>query len=175
MNEKSLILEAQKGDHKAFLTLLERYDRKFMAVAYRFTCDLYDREDLYQDIVLHLFHSLPSYGFRSSFSTWLHRVALNRCLTYVKARPLTMPEVEPAGPPQDWERREKLRAVYRALSRLKGKQRICFFLHYVEDWPIAEIGSLLRVDEGTIKSHLNRARAKIKNDREVRQWQNNPI
>ena len=72
------------------------------------------------------------------------------------------------------ERREKLRAVHRALSHLRGKQRVCFHLHYIEDWPVKDIADTLELSEGTVKSHLNRARGKIREDQEVLVWRTNP-
>jgi len=57
------------------------------------------------------------------------------------------------------------------LSRLKGPQRICFFLYYVEGWELRDIQEVVGLREGTVKSHLNRARQKIRNDREVLLWQ----
>ena len=82
-------------------------------------------------------------------------------------------EDRPAAP-EDWERREKLRAVERAMARLSRPQRLCFFLHYVEGWDVGEIRDVLGVRDGTIKSHLDRARKKIRKTDEVLQWQTNP-
>jgi RNA polymerase sigma-70 factor (ECF subfamily) len=173
-DERALIEQAQSGDQEAFLTLLSRYDRQIMSVVYRFTHDLYDREDLYQDIFLNCFRSIGRFQFRSSLLTWLYRIALNRCLTYVrKKRPMDELGDLPA-PQTDWDRREKLKAIGRALSRLRGQQRLCFHLHYIEDWKIQQISETLGCSEGAVKSHLNRARTKIKTDREVLVWRTNP-
>ena len=175
-DERALIRRAQGGDHDSFLALLARYDRHVMSVVYRFTCDQYDREDLYQEVFLHSFRSLESYRFRSSFQTWLYRLALNRCISYMKKRvPVAEPRDEDAAAPAvDWERREKLRTVERALGRLDGPQRICFHLHYIEDWGVGQLAELLDCREGTVKSHLDRARKKIRKDHEVLLWQTNP-
>jgi RNA polymerase sigma-70 factor (ECF subfamily) len=84
--ERQLVERAQKGDHRSFLALLERYDRPVMSVVYRFTGRVEDREDLYQEIFLHCYRSLPRYRFRSSFLTWLYRLALNRALSHTRGR-----------------------------------------------------------------------------------------
>jgi RNA polymerase sigma-70 factor (ECF subfamily) len=173
-DERVLIEQAQSGDQAAFLTLLSRYDRQIMSVVYRFTYDLYDREDLYQEIFLNCYRSIKRFRFRSSFSTWLYRIALNRCLTYMRKKKPTTEMVETPSPPLDWDRRERLMAIRRAMSRLRGQQKICFHLHYIEDWGTAQIAELIGRSEGTVKSHLNRARAKIRTDREVLVWQTNP-
>lgn len=172
--EEALIRKAREGDAEAFLTLVRRYDRQIMSVVYRMSGDVYDREDLYQEVFLHCFKAIKSYRARSSFRTWLYRVALNRCIDYMKKKPAIREVEDSVVPPEDWERREKVRAVLKALSRLKGPQRICFFLYYVEGWEIRDIQELSGLREGTVKSHLNRARQKIRKDREVLLWQMSP-
>lgn len=164
------LMDAKAGDQEAFMTLLSRYDRQIMSVVYRFTGNLYDREDLYQEIFLHAFTSLKSFRGDASFQTWLYRLALNRCIKYMKKKPV-YDEIEEAGVSQDMEQRARVLAVHKAASKLKGPQRICFHLFYVESWSLGDIAQLLDTREGTIKSHLDRARRKIKGDREVLQWQ----
>ena len=106
-DERALIEQAQRGDQEAFLTLLSRYDRQIMSVVYRFTHDLYDREDLYQDIFMNCYRSIRKFQFRSSILTWLYRIALNRCLTYVRRKRPTEELKEHPAPATDWDRREK--------------------------------------------------------------------
>ena len=173
MNEKKLIQQAQEGSHDAFLRLIERYDRSVMSVIYRFTCDLYDREDLYQEVFLRCFSALPTYQFKASFSTWLYRIALNGCIDYMKKKPeLSQNMMEQTCPEIDWAKRERVQAINKAAKKLSRIQRICFHLHYVEDWKTAEIADLMNKSEGTVKSHLNRARTKIRKDRKVLIWKN---
>ncbi len=171
MEEEELIRKAREGDAEAFLALVKRHDRQIMSVVYRFSGDHCDREDLYQEVFLHGYKAIKSYRFQASFRTWLYRVALNRCIDYMKKKPIVREVEDSAVPPEDWERRGKVRAVLKAMSRLKGPQRICFFLYYVEGWTIRDIKALVGLQEGTVKSHLNRARQKIKKDRGVLLWQ----
>jgi len=169
--EEELIRKAREGDAEAFLTLVRKYDRQIMSVVYRMSGDGYDREDLYQEVFLHCFKAIKGYRFRASFRTWLYRVALNRCIDYMRKKPAVREVEDSAVPPEDWERRAKVRAVWKAMSRLQGRQRICFFLYYVEGWEVRDIQELAGLREGTVKSHLNRARQKIRKDREVLPWQ----
>lgn len=187
--ERQLVERAQKGDHRAFLELLERYDRPVMSVVYRFTGRVEDREDLYQEIFLHCYRSLPRFRFRSSFLTWLYRLALNRALSHTRASrrrertgdagpieervDLLAPE-EGLTPEDRLERRERRAALRRAAARLKGRQRICFHLHYVEEWETSRIAAVLDCSQGAVKSHLDRARRKIREHREVLRWRTDP-
>ena len=174
--EEELVRSAQKGDHDAFLALLAQHDRQIMSVIYRFSANLYDREDLYQEIFLHAWKSLKRFRFRSSFRTWLYRVSLNRCIDYMRKKKV-MDDLDgepPADSDESMEQREKIRAAHRAFSRLRGPQRICLFLYYIEGWDLRDIAGVIGCREGTVKSHLDRARRKVKKDREVLIWQTNP-
>ena len=115
------------------------------------------------------------FKFKSSFSTWLYRIALNRCITYMKKRPVVLePEDGPdphAALSRDYEQRARLSAIKAAMARLKGPQQLCFHLFYVEEWDLGRIAETLDCREGTVKSHLNRARKRIRMDEEVLQWQ----
>lgn len=171
MTEAELIKAAKTGDAQAFLTLLKAHDRKVMSVIYRFSGDLYDREDLYQEIFLHAFQAIGRFRGEASVGTWLYRVAFNRCLTFMKERPTTAEIIDAPFDPESMERRAIMRSVNEAMKRLKGPQRIAFHLYYIEEWTIPEITEVLECRAGTVKSHLNRAREKVKKDREVLQWQ----
>ena len=170
-DENALIRQAQRGDHKAFLRLLERYDRQIMSVVYRFTTDQFDREDLYQEIFLQCFASIGKFRFKSAFVTWLYRIALNRSISYMKTRTPVAEFRETAAPAIDWEQRQKIQAVRSALNRLTGKQKIVFHLHYIEGFRVDEIAEILDCSPGTVKSHMNRARVKVREDQEVLAWQ----
>ena len=174
MSSRELIIRAQKGDREAFLELIQGCDRHIMSVVYRFTGDLYDRQDLYQEVFLRSFRSIKKFRFKANFQTWLYRLALNCCIDYMKKNQPTDPLPENRLAEPNWESREKIKAVHRALTRIRGPQRIAFHLHYIEGWDLKEIAELLHCKEGTVKSHLNRARNKIKRDHKVLLWQSNP-
>jgi RNA polymerase sigma-70 factor (ECF subfamily) len=173
-DELALIKRAQEGDSEAFLDLISRYDRPIMSVVYRLTYDRYDREDLYQEVFLGCFRSIKSFKFRSSLVTWLYRVALNRSISYLKKSRRKVDYQEAPAPGPDMDRQAKLEAIQRALSRLHGHEKLCFHLHYIEEWNIERIAETLDCAEGTVKSYLHRARSRIKMDPEVLVWQTNP-
>lgn len=170
MDEETAVAQAKRGDHDAFMHLVALHDRQLMAVVRRFTHDQYDREDLYQDIFLHVFKSIRSFRGRSSFNTWLYRLALNRCMDWNKRRTPVLEPSDQAAPGVDWEQRRKLTAVHKAMGHLSDKERVCFHLHYVEEWRPGEIAEMLGCREGTVKSNLNRARQKIRKDKQVAPW-----
>ncbi|KAA0265362.1 MAG: sigma-70 family RNA polymerase sigma factor, partial [Chlorobiota bacterium] len=79
----NLIEMAAKGDRSAFESLVKKYDRKVISLALKYTRSEEDAKDIYQEVFLRVWKSLPGFGFKSEFSTWLFRIATNVCLTYV--------------------------------------------------------------------------------------------
>ncbi len=168
-DESQWIARAQTGDHEAFMALVKQYDHRVMAVVYRFTCDQFDRDDLYQEVFMAAFRHIKKFRQDSSFSTWLYRIALNRCMDQERKRKWPTSDQEPSES-VDWEQRQKLKAIHLAIKRLPKKSRICFHLHYIEGFNIDEIADILPARPGTVKSHLHRARCSIRKDQEVLAW-----
>lgn len=177
--EQQWIAAAKQGDTNAFLRLLTTYDRQVMSVIYRFSGDLFDREDLYQDIFLHAFLSVRKYRGDAAFATWLYRVALNRCLVYMRRHrhePLEKieePSCERESVDLKMVRKQQMQAVQQAMGRLRGPQRLCFHLHYIENWEHDRIAETLEISINTVKSHLHRARSKVRDAKEVMTWLTN--
>jgi RNA polymerase sigma-70 factor (ECF subfamily) len=168
--EKDLVERAALGDHAAFETLLEQHDQRVMNLILRFTADQFDRDELYQDIFTACYVALPRFSGKSSFYTWLYRIALNRCISFARRHQPVLEVEEIPVPDADWAQRQQLKAISRALQKLKGPQQIAFHLFYIEQWSKEEISGVLEITVGTVKSHLHRAREKIRLDKEVAQW-----
>jgi len=80
------VREAQAGDRSAFDYLVERHKDIVYAVAYRFARDPDLALDLSQDVFIRAYRGLKSFKGRSSFSTWLYRIAMNTCIDYTRKR-----------------------------------------------------------------------------------------
>jgi RNA polymerase sigma-70 factor (ECF subfamily) len=128
-----------------------------------------DGEDLLQEIFLQAFRKLGTYKGDAALGTWLYRMALNHCLDYVRSRQAKMSKLtdtldaetsrEPAA------RRDTPIArldLERALERLPDGCREAFVLHDVEGFDHKEVGQLLGIAEGTSKSQVFKARAKLR-------------
>jgi RNA polymerase sigma-70 factor (ECF subfamily) len=106
-----------------------------------------------------LWLALPSYDGRAALSTWLYTIARNTCLTAARAETYRRPagDIRTFEPHAEPIRPENI-ALQSAIDRLPEVQRTILTLFYFEDRNIAEVASLLGMPEGTIKSHLHRAR-----------------
>ncbi|PCH62142.1 MAG: hypothetical protein COC19_03245 [SAR86 cluster bacterium] len=169
--ERLLIKQASQGDHRAFTQLLQNYDRRIINVILRFTGNRYDRDDLFQEIFTACYLALPKFSGKSSFYTWLYRIALNHCISYTRSqRPMEAIE-DISQQAQSLQRQLQLNTISNAVETLKSPQRISFHLYYIEQWTTAEIAQLLECRVGSVKSHLDRARKKIRLNKEVAKWQ----
>jgi len=149
----------QRRYDEALERLLDGYEQKVFRMAVAMLRDRGRAQDVTQDVFLKLWRALPSYDGRAALSTWLYTIARNTCLTAVRAEAYR----RPAGDIQAFEpRAESIRpeniALRSAIERLPEVQRTILTLFYFEDRNIAEVASLLGIPEGTIKSHLHRAR-----------------
>jgi len=144
----------------AFEQLLNRYEAKVFRMALTFLKDPARAEDVTQEIFLKLWRALPDYDARASPGTWLYTIARNTCLSvsradsYHKSLPLDA-ITEPAAPVQavfaDME-------LERCLERLSEIQRTVITLFYLQERRVDEVARMLGIPEGTVKSHLHRAR-----------------
>jgi RNA polymerase sigma-70 factor (ECF subfamily) len=85
-SDTRLVALAQKGDEDAFRTLFEAHKRRVYSLCLRMTRSTVDAEDLTQETFLKVFRRIATFQGDSTFSTWLHRVAVNEVLQYLRKR-----------------------------------------------------------------------------------------
>jgi RNA polymerase sigma-70 factor, ECF subfamily len=149
----------QRRYDEALERLLDGYEQKVFRMAVAMLRDHGRAQDVTQDVFLKLWRALPSYDGRAALSTWLYTIARNTCLTAVRAAAYRQPagDIQAFEPHAEAIRPENI-ALRSAIERLPDVQRTILTLFYFEDRNIAEVASLLGIPEGTIKSHLHRAR-----------------
>ncbi len=130
-----------------------------------------DMEDAEQEILLALFRSLPSFRFQSSFRTYLYRFVRNRAIDILRKKERERRALErwkteknPARAPNPEElvlREEARGQALRLLFTLKEEERTMVLMREVEVLSLKEIGRVLGLRVGTVKSRLHRIRGKI--------------
>jgi len=156
-------LVRQRSYAEAFEGLLDRYQNKVYRLAFSLTRDRARAEDLAQDAFVKVWRALPRFDGRASLSTWLYAIARNTCLSGLRydarrrMRPLDETH-EPAARTFDGGAGTDLSGVWSLVDRLPEAQRRVITLFYLEDRSLREVGRLLDMPEGTVKSHLHRAR-----------------
>ena len=179
----NLIKEAQAGNKDAFEVLVKKYDRKVLTLALRYTRSEEDAKDIYQEVFIRVYRSLPKFEFKSEFSTWLFRIATNVCLTHVErtgkhqtvdALESINPDDEEGAPalqivsndlnPEQNLRNMELKAgIQKAVEQLTGKQKLVFTMKHFEGYKLREIADITGLNEGTVKRYLFDATIKMKN------------
>lgn len=162
-----LIERCRRGDRAAYGELFERFKNLVYRTAYLMLDDPNEADEILQEIFLTLFGSLESYRpEKGAFSTWLHRVTINRCLNHKRALSLLAQVREhliwiarSASPGvENADEKETVRA---ALRRLSDPLRAVIVLRYYHDLSYTEIAEVLAISEGTVKSRINTAHHKL--------------
>lgn len=153
------LLAARRYD-AALELLLDRYEKRvFRMAVVMLGGDAGRAEEVTQDVFLKLWRALPGYDGRASPSTWLYTIARNTCLTAVRAESYrrTAP-LDEASEPRVSNTAPADIAVRQCLAALPEVQREVVTLFYLQERSVKDVASMLDLPEGTVKSHLHRAR-----------------
>ena len=174
LDETELIHQVKQGNENAFEQLVYRYDRTVLSIALKYTGNTDDAKDLYQEVFIRAYRGINNFQFRSEFSTWLYRIAVNVCLSY-KSRskdhlkvsineeyentdltkvPSEQLVYEGSSPEETAAGNELTEIVDAALETLSPRQKITFVLKHCEGYKIREIAEMLNCKEGTVKKYL---------------------
>jgi RNA polymerase sigma-70 factor (ECF subfamily) len=167
--DATLVTAVAAGDADAFEELVRKYERPVLSTAYRYLGDRVAAEDAAQDIFLKVWRSAQSFKGKSSFSTWLFRIAVNHCLNFRakrrrrRAEPLSdeVPDARP-GPAEHFEEDAKSELVREAVAELPGKQRIALILSKFEGRSYKEIARIMGVSLASVESLVFRAKRNLK-------------
>ena len=182
LSDQTLVEKVKKGDYQAFEGLVNRYEGKVYRLAMRMLRNQEDAEDALQESFLQVYRGLKSFEGRSTFSTWLFRLATNVCLMKIRHRgaepakllPLEdyLPQHEDGAHPQmqEWPERpeevllnkESREKMLEALEELPAEYRAVFILRDVEGLSNTEAGETLGISVAAVKSRLHRARLTLR-------------
>jgi RNA polymerase sigma-70 factor (ECF subfamily) len=157
------------GDADAFERLVRKYERPVLSTIYRYVGDRAAAEDLAQEVFLKVWRRAKSFRGKSSFSTWLYRIAVNQCLNFRKKRArvknVPLDESLVADDPEPDERLDadmKAAAVRDAVDELPGRQRMALILSKFEGRSYREIAEIMKTSTSSVESLIFRARQALK-------------
>lgn len=171
-HENRLILSAQAGDGAAIEALIRGHQDSLFAFMLRLSGRPDIAEDMVQEAFVRVIRNIDRFDTRFRFSTWLFTIARRLYVNHLqKLRPTLDQEAigragdlgeTPGGHSARLESEENARAVVaEALTVLTPLQREIILLFHQQGWTIVEIGAHLAMPEGTVKSHLHRARRRM--------------
>lgn len=176
-SDVSLVQRAQAGDREAFRVLVERHSRSVFRLAFRLTGNEHDADEVVQDSFIRAHGRLERFESRSTFSTWLYRIAANCAVDLLRARKTHEP-LEPGGADgraaapaalttaPNQERHllgGQIQARVRsALAHLTEQERLAFVLRHVEGLSIDEIAEQMNLRTNATKHSIFRAVRKMR-------------
>lgn len=166
--DAAIVRRAIDGDERAMRLLWNAHSPHVDAIVRRLAGDPDIAQDVAQEVWIQIFRALPSWRGDSKFSTWLHRVAVNRSLNALR-RTRRLASIESpieehsAMVDHDEGERSMLAAtIDEAARQLAPGARTVFYLHDVEGYTHEEIATELGITAGGSKSQLFKARAKLR-------------
>ncbi len=161
------IRRAINGDEDALCAIWAEHAPRIDVLVRRLVGDPDQAADVAQEVWIQIFRALPTWRGDSQFSTWAHRIAVNRTLNALRSmRRYTQSEVEieedSAMVEHDGDRLLLAQTIDEAVQRLSPGARAVFVLHDVEGYTHEEIAAELGITAGGSKSQLFKARAKLR-------------
>nr|MBN2277861.1 sigma-70 family RNA polymerase sigma factor [candidate division Zixibacteria bacterium] len=180
MVEKNGIIDRiLAGETAVFEQLVTDYQRLVNHVVFRMIPDDHDRPDICQDIFMRVYRNLGNFRADARLSTWIARIAYNRCLDYlgrkkisVTAEPLEEAARFIAGneprPDEQAVGQNRREVLEQAIGQLPVQYRMIITLYHLDEMSYEEIGKIMKLPIGTVKSYLFRARRQLKETLEAR-------
>jgi RNA polymerase sigma-70 factor (ECF subfamily) len=160
---------AKLGDESAFEWLVERHRDRAFGLALRILRSHSDAEDAAQEAFVRAWQALPRFRGESSFSTWLYRIVARQSFDRLQAlkrrreRETVIEAAEhTAGEIGAEDAASRARQVERLIEKLSPAQRAVVTLFYFQDRSVEQVAEALGMPENTVKTHLSRARAELR-------------
>lgn len=178
-SDEELVEKIRQGDRTAFRTLVEKYQRRIYAVAYGLLGNREDALDAVQEAFIKAYRSLEGFKGKSSFYTWLYRIAANTAIDLGKKGsrreevefreeieaneekgnyPIAPTSKDPAS---ELMKKELGALIEDAIQKLPPEQRTAIVLREIEGLSYREIAKVMRCSQGTVMSRLHYGRKKL--------------
>jgi RNA polymerase sigma factor (sigma-70 family) len=174
-----LISALKSGDTQAFRQLVTEYQDKVFNTAIGMVQDHGIAEDITQETFVTVYKSILSFNEKSSLSTWIYRITVNKCLDHLRAASRRkrmgifglllsdgpMPVAEKADfdhPGIQLERKENARELFSAIDTLPENQKTVFILAHLEELPQKDIAEIMNLSVKAVESLLQRAKGNLR-------------
>ena len=173
-DDKRLVDATLAGDMQSFEALVRKYQDRLYNTMVQVTGSTHEAEEVVQDAMLQAYTKLDTFRGKSSFYTWLYRIAFNQSISRTRRkRPrVSLDQIrQDAGvdpidsvdsPEAHIERTERVEHVHRALNQLSEEFRMILVLRELEDCDYDTIAQVLEIPVGTVRSRLHRGRTMLR-------------
>lgn len=148
-----------------FVTLIQEYERVIYKVCYLYTTPHATLNDLYQEVVINLWKAYPKFRNECKISTWIYRIALNTCISFIR-KEKNIPEIVTLSQIADRideadETQAMLKRMYSMINRL-GQLEKSIILLYLEDKSYEEIAEITGLTQTNVATKLSRIKDKLR-------------
>ncbi len=179
--DDELVARTKNGDVSAFDDLVRRYSPRVYGLVYNMTSNHEDTNDLLQDIFAKAFRSIKGFRQQSSFYTWIHKIAMNMTINFLKKRnrrrgmslddmdahiendPDYIEATATTDPRRETNLAELQKRLNEAMQKLSHDHRAVVTMFDIQGMPHAEIAKILGISEGTVRSRLFYAHRQLQN------------
>jgi len=179
LRDEEVVSYIVKGKTELFSVIIDRYQSKVFSTAFHYTHDHEEARDLTQEIFIKLYNNLQKYKGKASFSTWLYRIAVNRCIDWARKKKLqTVSAIcdgseeeldiydtiadSGGGPEEDLIKQENAVYLRKLVESLLEIYKTVIILYYFEDFSPQEISEIVGVPKRTIETRLFRGKNLLK-------------
>lgn len=176
-DDAQLVVRSLKQDHEAFGQLIDRHASTIINLAYRMVGDRAEAEDLAQEAFLTAFKALATFRADAKFSTWLYRIAANKCKDWLRVkRPgmgqhdvdidetLDVHVADEQTPERLLSQQQVAQELDQAIQRLPPLYREAFVLKHLEGLSYEEMEEILGVNSDTLKMRVYKGRVQLSRD-----------
>src|ERR1700731_3489175 len=189
--DQQLVARTQEGDASAFDQLVVKYTPRLYGLVSNITSNHEDTNDLLQDIFSKAYKAIRGFRGKSSFYTWIHSIAVNMTLNFLKKRgrrfQLSLDDVDSSiqsdkefleatassSPVREADLSELQKRLNEAMMKLSDEHRAVVTMFHIQGMPHAQISKILLVSEGTVRSRLFYANRQLQNYLE--EFRKNPV
>lgn len=174
-NSKVLVEKILSGSSEEFKIIIEAYQRLVSHIVFRMIPKQAEREDICQDVFIQVYQNLGNFKFESKLSTWIARIAYNRCINYLEKKKIPLfHDLSPGeesieiqsddsfAPDTFTEHQDRSSRLEMEIEKLPIQFRTILTLFHLDEMKYNEISEIIGLPEGTVKSYLFRARKLLK-------------
>lgn len=179
MRDEEIVSYIINGRTDLFSVIVDRYQSKVYSTAFHYTHDQEEARDLTQEIFIKLYNNLQSYKSKASFSTWLYRIAVNRCIDWTRKKKLhTVSAIYDSsdeeidiyevmadsggGPEEALIKHENKDYIIKVVEDLPEIYKTVIILYYFQDFSPREISDITDIPKRTIETRLYRGKNLLK-------------
>ncbi|MFH2036025.1 MAG: sigma-70 family RNA polymerase sigma factor [Candidatus Zixiibacteriota bacterium] len=170
---KELIDDILSGNSRAFEQLVKKYQRLVAHIVYKMIPEKDELEDLCQEVFVKVYQNLEKYRGDAKFSTWIGRITYNRCVDHLNRKQipvsdddfensLTYLPDDKSTPNDNMEKGQVSALIQQEVDSLPPQLGVIVVLYHLQEMSYAEIGKILDMPDGTVKSYLFRGRKLLK-------------